>query len=149
MDRRSISGLKRVVEGIDETATTQDCLRRLDQRGRGCTPKQLIDKAKEIYDKTQTIEAFLAEFGGVFEFLHVEGDAVTVVYPRCFCHHIADEPKEEIPDEYCECSRSWVRELFESAIGQDVEVEVLESVIRGGEMCRFSVSFPRSVYHRT
>ncbi len=142
MDKGSVQKLGRVVEGIDEESTTQDCLKVLDRRGRACTPPQLIDAAQEIFKRTGTIDAFLAEFSKAFEFLHVEADAITVEYPRCFCHHIADIPAGEIPREYCECSRSWVQHLFEEATQRPVEVEILGSIIRGGETCRFSVRFP-------
>jgi hypothetical protein len=142
MDKERILRLGEVVEGIREESTAEDCLKVLDQRGRACTPKQLIEAAREIFERTGTIEAFLAEFSKEFEFLHVEDDAITVVYPRCFCHHIADIPAEEIPDEYCECSRSWVQQLFEEATQLTVDVKILDSIIRGGESCRFAIRFP-------
>lgn len=141
MNNQTIEWLKNVVNGIDEKTTDQECMMILEQRGRACTPQQLIDTAKEIYSRAQDIEAFLAEFSEVLEFLQIEDDAITVVYPRCFCHHIAGVSPEEVPDEYCECSRSWVKELFEQATDQDVDVKVLDSVVRGGDCCRFSIRF--------
>jgi|GEM_PF-1831677 len=142
MDRQAIEWLKQVVDGVNEKTTSSECCKILGLRGRDCTPQQLINTAKKIFSNTQTLEAFLNEFAEAFEFLHIEDDAAIVVYPRCFCHHIDGFPVEDVPDEYCECSRSWVQELFEQATGQSVEVTVLDSVVRRGEDCRFSIAFP-------
>jgi len=142
VDKQAMEWLRHVVDGVDDKTTDSECLTILDRRGRACTPRKLISMAKEIFDNAQTLEAFLSEFSEAFEFLHIEDGEITVVYPRCFCHHISGIPPEDVPDEYCECSRSWVQELFEQATGQSVEVAVLDSVVRGGKDCRFSVDLP-------
>jgi len=134
--------LQRVVEGIDEKSTDAECSKILEQRGRDCAPQELIEKAKQIYKKTKSIGPFLAEFSEIFEMLALEDDKITVIYPRCFCHHIATECPKEVPDKYCECSVGWLKELFEQATGKDVEVELLGSVVRGEENCRFEIRFP-------
>ncbi|MBU0595972.1 hypothetical protein KJ567_04730, partial [Candidatus Bipolaricaulota bacterium] len=133
---------RNVVDGIDENTTDAQCKKILDARGRACVPQDLIEKAKAIYKKTKSVGPFLAEFNEVFKMLQIEDDAITVVYPRCFCHHIAGECPREVPDEYCECSIGWLKELFEQATGRRVEVKLLGSVVRGGQDCRFSIRFP-------
>lgn len=142
MSKSSMAWFRNNIDGMDENCTDEDCLKILEQRGRDCTPRELIDKAKEIYSQTTGIEPFLAEFSKIFEMLQVEDGAVRVVYPKCFCHQIAGIPPEQVPDEYCECSRNWIKELFEQATGQDVYVQILQSVIRGAKDCRFSIRFP-------
>ena len=142
MSKQTIEWLKNVVEGVDENTTDAECVKILEARGRACAPQELIEKAKEIYRKKKSVGPFLAEFSEIFEMLQIEDDAITVVYPRCFCHHIAGECPKEVPDEYCECSKGWLRELFEQATGKDVEVDVLGSVVRGGQNCRFAIRFP-------
>lgn len=144
MNKQTIEWLKNVVNGIEASSTDQECMRILDERGRACTPQQLIDVAKEIYSRAESMDAFLNEFRGVFEFLQIENGEISVVYPQCFCHHLAGLSMTDVPDAYCECSRGWVQELFEKATGQDVTVDVIDSVVRGGETCRFLICFPSS-----
>ena len=67
-----------------------------------------------------------------------DGDVVHVVYPRCLCHLVAKGP-ERLPDTYCLCSRGWLKEMFETVLGEPVEVELLDSVKRGAKQCRFTV----------
>jgi hypothetical protein len=40
---------------------------------------------------------------------------------------------------YCECSAGYVKELFERLTDRPVAVEVVESVRRGGKVCRFRI----------
>ena len=61
-----------------------------------------------------------------------------VVYPRCFCHLVAKGP-ERLPDIYCLCSRGWLKEMFETVLGELVEVDLLDSVKRGADQCGFTV----------
>jgi len=38
---------------------------------------------------------------------------------------------------YCLCSVGYVREMHERVLGRPVEVELADSVLRGGKRCRF------------
>ncbi len=67
-----------------------------------------------------------------------EGDLVRVVYPRCFCPMVALGPSR-LPDTYCFCSLGWMKEMFETVLKRPVEVELHESIKRGGKCCRFTV----------
>ena len=142
MSNQTIKWIKRVVEGIDEHTDDATSAKILEACGRDCAPSELIDKAKAIYQKSKSIGPFLAEFSDVFEGLQIEDDAIYVVYPRCFCKQIKGTPPEDVPDAYCNCSRGWLKELFEQATGRTVNVELLTSIVRGGEQCRFSIRFP-------
>jgi predicted hydrocarbon binding protein len=43
---------------------------------------------------------------------------------------------------FCNCSAGFHKKPFEVAFGQPVKVEVLESVLLGGERCRFAIHLP-------
>jgi predicted hydrocarbon binding protein len=138
---KTVDWIKQVVRGIDEHTDDATCARILEACGRQCTPASLIKKAKAIYAKRKDVGAFLAEFSEVFDAIQVEDDVIYVVYPRCFCKQIAGIPPEEILDAYCNCSRGWIMQLFEQATGREVDVELLESVVKGDPQCRFAVRF--------
>jgi hypothetical protein len=67
-----------------------------------------------------------------------EGNVVTVTYPRCFCPLVADF-QEPLSASYCFCSAGWLKEVYETVSGKPVSVEILETVKRGGQRCRFEV----------
>lgn len=58
----------------------------------------------------------------------------------CLCPILEDAPKDISPT-YCLCSVGYVREIFERQIGKPVQVELTDSVLRGGKSCNFKVSF--------
>jgi hypothetical protein len=63
-----------------------------------------------------------------------------ITYPRCLCHLVRQGPAR-LPDAYCDCSRGWLKELFETVLERPVEVTLWESIKRGGEACRFTVTW--------
>jgi hypothetical protein len=46
---------------------------------------------------------------------------------------------------FCNCSGGFHKKPFEAAFGQPVKVEVLESVLLGGDRCRFAIHLPAEV----
>lgn len=73
--------IKNVVSGLNENVDKKTCAEILEACGRGCTPKELIEKARGIYERSRDIGEFHARFPTVFEALQIEDDAVYVVYP--------------------------------------------------------------------
>ncbi|RPJ55480.1 MAG: hypothetical protein EHM23_26100 [Acidobacteria bacterium] len=87
------------------------------------------------------------------EAIKQEGDQMVVYFkykanPRglkvsdgyCLCPILEDAPKDISPT-YCLCSVGYVREIFERQIGKPVQVELIDSVLRGAKGCSFKVSF--------
>ncbi len=57
----------------------------------------------------------------------------------CLCPILEDAPKDISPT-FCLCSVGYVREIFERGAGRPAQVELTESVLRGGKTCRFTVT---------
>ena len=57
----------------------------------------------------------------------------------CLCPLVEDS-RSDLSGTYCHCSVGYVREMFSSGTNQKVEVELLESVKRGGKRCRFKIT---------
>jgi predicted hydrocarbon binding protein len=110
----------------------------LEPCGRACArlgPVASAERCRGDVDKlVATLEKWIGQGNA-----HRDGDVVHVVYPRCFCHLVAKGP-ERLPDTYCLCSRGWLKEMFETVVDHPVEVALLESVKRGAEQCRFTVT---------
>ena len=65
---------------------------------------------------------------------------ITVASPErtdCFCPLISLQNKT--PDVVCNCSLGWQQRTWETVLGKKVQVELKESVLRGGKRCVFEV----------
>ena len=64
----------------------------------------------------------------------------------CHCPRVRDgigsEPK--LPEDYCYCGAGFYKGIWEEILGEPVEVEVLESVIRGDDVCKIAIHLPES-----
>lgn len=58
---------------------------------------------------------------------------------QCLCPLVENCPKGLSPT-YCLCSLGYVKEMHEQRFGRPVEVELVDSVLRGGERCKFRIS---------
>ena len=60
---------------------------------------------------------------------------------RCYCSLFNELPEDEsVSMTYCHCSKALVRRIWETVFNKPVEVELEESVISGGEVCRFKIT---------
>jgi len=62
----------------------------------------------------------------------------------CHCPRIRDAVAQgaKISPLYCYCSAGFYKALWEDILGMPVEVEVLESILDGGDVCRMAVHLP-------
>ena len=62
----------------------------------------------------------------------------------CHCPRVRNEVGSDpvLPGEYCYCGAGFYQGIGEEILGNPVRVEVLESVMAGGEVCRIAVHLP-------
>ena len=73
-----------------------------------------------------------------------ETDPVKRRYHYCHCPWVKEslrEGKSEVPAVFCNCSAGFHKRMWEVVLGHAVKCEVLESVLKGDERCRFRISF--------
>ena len=65
----------------------------------------------------------------------------------CHCPRVRDDVGEEpqLPLVYCYCGAGFYKEIWETILGEPVRVEVLESVMNGGNVCKIAVHLPESI----
>ena len=57
-----------------------------------------------------------------------------------FCHcEYARAADSELSPSYCYCGAGWCQRIWEGILGRPVEIEIVESVLQGGEVCKFAV----------
>lgn len=141
MSKRMQRWITTLIESLDEHVDERDCKEALEQCGRACIPRSTVRKAKALYEESEGLEDFLERYAGVNEHLHVEENGVYMVYPRCYCSLVNKIPQGELSATWCNCSRGWVKELFEVATGKPVDVVLEKSVVKGDDGCRLMVIF--------
>lgn len=73
-----------------------------------------------------------------------ESDPTLKCYYYCHCPWAREAVKsgEKVAPIFCNCSAGFHKKTWEGALGQKVEVEVLESVLQGNDRCRFAIHLP-------
>ena len=62
----------------------------------------------------------------------------------CHCPRVRDAVKmgETLPVTYCYCGAGYYKGIWEDIIEEEVQVEVIESVLAGGDTCRIKITLP-------
>lgn len=79
------------------------------------------------------------------EFL-AETDPVMKRYYACHCLLVRaslKEGKSKVPSTFCYCSAGYHKARFDAVFGESVEIELLESVLKGDDRCRFATKIPK------
>ncbi len=141
MSKRMQQWITTLIDSLDEHVDEGACREALEQCGRACIPTSTVRKARALYEKSEGLEDFLERYATVNEHLHVEEGGGYMVYPRCYCSLVNKIPRGELSATWCNCSRGWVKELFEFATGRPVDVVLEKSVVKGDDGCRLMVVF--------
>ena len=118
---------------------TQKEPRTIDRCGRRCVPRSFVSRAKDCNSKSKDVKDFLDRLTKIWHHLQTEGEDVFVVYEKCYCPLVKDYDQKLLPS-FCNCSRGWIKELFESTLGKPVDVKLQKSIRRGDNIRKNKVS---------
>jgi hypothetical protein len=79
-----------------------------------------------------------------------ESDPTLKRYYYCHCPWAREAVKsgEKVAPVFCHCSAGFHKKPWEAALGQKIEVDVLESVLQGDLRCRFAIHLPEGVLQK-
>jgi hypothetical protein len=60
----------------------------------------------------------------------------------CFCPLVRDDLDGGMPRTFCYCGAGWYRQQWETTLGRPVQIEIVQSVLRGDEVCQFAIHLP-------
>ena len=128
-------------------------------------PLEDIQRFKEIFHSSQDIDKVLEVYVEDLPWLekpYREGrilytskppanreaydEAVTqdeIIKAACFCP-IVKAALEGMPRTFCYCGAGWAEQLWSEVVGQSVKVDIVETVVDGGKLCKFAVYLPES-----
>ena len=67
-------------------------------------------------------------------------------YLACHCpvaREALNEHKTKIPKAWCHCTSGYIQQRFNAIFDQETDVECLESVLNGDDVCRFAITVPK------
>jgi len=82
-------------------------------------------------------EEALKRLSRIWGHLKRDEDGWSVTYDKCYCPVAKGLAGQDFPASFCDCSRGWILELVESVLKRPIDVEILGTVQRGAEACRF------------
>jgi hypothetical protein len=126
-----------LMESLDTNVDEPTRARLMLAQGRACARRSMVKTAQACKGDMDKLVATMAKHVGQ-DNCRREGNVVHLRYPKCYCPIVAAGP-ERLSRTWCECSRGWVHEVFETVAGKPLEVELTHSVKRGDYDCRFVI----------
>jgi predicted hydrocarbon binding protein len=148
--------VRKLIARLEEQVGREKTIGIMQKCGLMCCGVTSRKRVKLLMSESGSVEEFvekLNESGSVEEFvekLNETGfgggrlkmkDKNTIVggYDRCYCG-LVKHTKEPFPtDTYCWCSTGWYKQLFETALGRPVDVELIQSIVSGADTCEFVI----------
>jgi predicted hydrocarbon binding protein len=128
-----------LVKNLDTNLDEKTKVLVLENCGRVCITESMKKRAKKAKQEAKSTAEFLKNLSKVWSHLKLQDKEVYVEYPRCYCPIVASY-KGALPKSWCNCSRGWIKELFESTLGKSVKVKLEKSIKQGYNVCRFKVN---------
>jgi hypothetical protein len=63
----------------------------------------------------------------------------------CFCPMVKEHLDDGLSPTFCNCGAGWFRKQWERILDHPVKIEILHSVLKGDEECKFSVHLPQNL----
>lgn len=61
----------------------------------------------------------------------------------CYCYCTPLKGRlDEMPATFCNCGAGWYRQLWEGIIGQPLSIEITKSLLKGDDVCQFTITLP-------
>ena len=137
-----------ILDGNLDDATRKKIL---EENGRGCFTNWINETGRKVQQSTLeqftewvknnvTDGTFRVE-GNVlyFQFTSAAETGEASKAGQCLCTFVESKP-EGLSPTYCHCSVGYVKEWFERKFGKPVEVELVDSILMGGDWCKFKIT---------
>lgn len=131
------SWIAKLMENMDEHLDEETKINLLEECGRACAESHAKAEALKHKGNLEGWLGALKKWVGPAN-VQREEDAVRVIYSKCLCPLVQDRPPL-MSKTYCNCSRGWLMETFETVLAKPVDVKMEDSIMQGGKHCRFLV----------
>jgi len=126
-----------LMANLEERLDYQTRCALMEACGRDCAKRGAVTIAESCKSDVNKMVETLGRISQV-EITDGNDNSFKVSYKKCFCELVSKGP-ERLPSTYCECSRGWLLQMFETAAQKPVAVEVIQTIKRGGTSCDFLI----------
>jgi hypothetical protein len=137
---------KRASEGLELRYGREKAIVIMRKCGAKCCGKGQRDTARRLFEESHNLADFLNRIGrydvkeGNLTYTLEDEHTIVAEHHRCFCHQVAGTERPFASLVYCHCSVEFNRQFFSAALGRDVCVELLQSIICGANSCMFRIT---------
>jgi predicted hydrocarbon binding protein len=136
--------VKTLLTGLEDKADAGTRARLLTACGKTCAVHHGdLEEARRLRGFSGGIDELLVELnrqvGWCGEWRR-EGDTITSICTECGCP-LVREGLVQLSPTFCECSRGFVKALFETVLDKPVMVELKQAIGRGDPVCEFAVRY--------
>jgi hypothetical protein len=125
--------MENMKEQLDEKtrcALMEACGRDCAKRGAIALAESCKGNLKKMVDSLQR--------SPYIDIVFKKGEPIKVSYKKCLCELVSKGP-ERLPCTYCECSKGWLLQMFETVTQKPIQVKIIQTIKRGGESCDFLI----------
>ncbi|MBN2007750.1 hypothetical protein JW960_00225 [candidate division KSB1 bacterium] len=133
------------VERLEDEVGIQEAIEIMKACGRRCCSQGHRTTAKRLMAESSSVEEFLvktSQYGvkeGAIEYKLKDERTIVGQFNRCFCGQVKRTTTPFKNRTYCHCSTEFHKHFFEAALGKDVHVEIIQSIISGATCCIFLI----------
>jgi len=144
--------VQRFFEAVDRTLDPGARSRLMEANGVACFAAFAGPPAHPAApDALERFTAWVADAGAARGYT-MEGNAISFTFlgsaetgeasPAgvCLCPMVESQSAATISPTYCLCSVGYVREMHQRLLGRPVQVELVDSVLKGGQRCSFKIT---------
>jgi hypothetical protein len=143
--------IKRFFDVMDQTLDVASRTKLMMANGKTCYRDWIRESKQEVKKIDFATWAEKAARTANPEELKIEGNVVHFQFQSsaetgqgspesvCLCPMVESKPSGMSPT-YCLCSVGYVKEMQELRFGRKAEVELLDSVLKGGKRCKFKIT---------
>ena len=125
------------MENLEEKCDEKTRIELMEACGRDCAKRGAIAIAESSQGNLEKMIDVLRA-SPYIDIVSRKREPIKVSYKKCLCELVSKGP-ERLPHTYCECSKGWLLQMFETAAQKPVKVEIIQTIKRGGNSCDFVI----------
>jgi len=137
---------KNAVEKMESRLGQEKAVQVMKKCGSKCCGNGQRATARRLYAESKSLQDFLDKISkhdvkeGDLKY-HLENENIIIAeHNKCFCKQVANTKERFNNITYCQCSIEFNRQFFTAALGKEVQVELLQSIICGAKSCKFRIT---------
>lgn len=131
--------IAKFIEGMNSELDKETLTALLENMGKSCAKENVEGYVKfkgDLSGYLKSIEKWVEKIE------HDEEKGIVKIIGKknnsCFCPFV---DISKMPKEFCNCTKGWNKETYETIIGKQVDVKIDSTVLWGGERCGFTITY--------